>query len=507
MWRFFLFYQYMGSIRKQSIFSSLFIYAGFGIGAINILYLFPKFFTPEQFGLTRILMDISMILSTVCAAGIIPTALKFFPFYKKYLKKSENELLTISIGIAVFLSIIVFLMMPLIEPWIILKFADKSPILTEYLYLIFPLTLTLVGFNILEVFAWISGRTVLSTFLREFLYRLLITFLIISWALGIISQFESFIEIYSISYLPVIVVLAIMIFKTKQFVIQFRLSKVSKRLGGMMFKFGSAYFISMLFNVLAKTNDTLIIASQSSGGLADAAVFTIATYLITLMDVPQRGVIGAATPHISQAWKDRDMDKLERIYKKTALNLLIIASGIMGLVLINNQLVVTFLGDQYSMLPILILLLGISKLIDLGTGLNSQILQLSKHWKIDLTTNIFFVGISIVLNFFLTRSYGILGTAVGTIISIFIYNVTRLIFIKLIYNLQPFSWKNGVTLCSAAFLTGILTYLRISDNIMINAVAASILFIFSFSFIILKFKISEDISELFIIIKERLKLR
>ena len=159
------------------------------------------------------------------------------------------------------------------------------------------------------------------------------------------------------------------------------------------------------------------------------------------------------------------------------------------------------------MLPILMLLLGISKLIDLGTGLNSQILQLSKHWKIDLTTNIFFVGISIVLNFFLTRSYGILGTAVGTIISIFIYNVTRLIFIKLIYNLQPFSWKNGVTLCSAAFLTGILTYLRISDNIMINAVAASILFIFSFSFIILKFKISEDISELFIIIKERLKLR
>lgn len=501
----FYFNHHMSSIRKQSIFSSLFIYAGFGIGAINVLYLFPRFFTPEQFGLTRILMDIAMILATICTAGIIPAAFKFFPFYKKYVKRSENELFTLSISLAVALSTIVFLLMPVAEPWIIKKFASKSPILTEYFYLIFPLTLTLVAFNVLEVFAWIAGQTVLSTFLKEFLYRLLITSLVFSWALGIINNFKIFIEIYALIYLLPIILLVYVVYRSKQFVIQFKLSKVTKRIGGVMFRFGSAYFLSMLLNILAKTNDTLIIASQSSGGLADAAVFTIATYLITLMDVPQRSLIAAATPHISQAWKDRDMGKLDSLYKKTALNLLIIASGILGLVLINNQLIIQWLGNRYAMLPTLMFILGMSKLIDLGTGLNSQILQLSKHWKIDLFSNMFFVGISILLNFFLTRSYGILGTATGTIISIFIYNLMRFVFIKSIYNLQPFSWQNGVALLSAAILTGALTYLNISENILVNSIIASTLFIILFSFVILKFRISEDISELYQMMRNKIK--
>lgn len=494
----------MGSIRKQSIFSSLFIYAGFGIGAINVLYLFPRFFTPEQFGLTRILMDIAMILATICTAGIIPTCFKFFPFYKKYLNRSDNELFTLSIVLAAILSTMVFLLMPIAEPWILKKFASKSPLLTEYFYLIFPLTLTLVAFNILEVFAWISGQTVLSTFLKEFLYRLLITSLVLCWTFGIIAQFKIFIEIYTLVYIIPFMLLVYVVYQSKQFVLRCKVSRVTQKIGGVMFRFGSAYFLSMLLNILAKTNDTLIIASQSTGGLADAAVFTIATYLITLMDVPQRSVIAAATPHISQAWKDRDMAKLDRIYKKTALNLLIIASGILGLVLINNQLIVEWLGKQYSLLPTLMIFLGISKLIDLGTGLNSQILQLSKHWKIDLFSNMFFVGSSILLNFFLTRSYGILGTASGTIISISVYNLMRFIFIKKIYKLQPFGWQNGVALFSAAMLTAILSYLRISEHLFMNSVIASILFISIFSFIILKFRISEDISDLFEIMKKRI---
>jgi hypothetical protein len=37
----------MGVVRKQSILSGIFIYLGFAIGAVNILILFPKYFTPE----------------------------------------------------------------------------------------------------------------------------------------------------------------------------------------------------------------------------------------------------------------------------------------------------------------------------------------------------------------------------------------------------------------------------------------------------------------------------
>ena len=500
----FSFIYQMDSIRKQSIFSSIFIYAGFGIGAINVLYLFPKYFTPEQFGLTRILMDIAMIFATICTAGIIPTAFKFHPYYQRYLVKNKNDLFTFSFIVALTLSLIIFLSMPAIEPWIIKKFGQRSPILTSYLYLIIPLTLTLVAFNMLEAFAWIAGKTVISTFLKEFLFRSTISLLVLCWVFGLIKHFDLFIDIYAVLYILPIIILIVAVYRSKAFSIQFTPSKVTKRIGGVMIKFGGAYFLSMLLNILAKTNDTLIIASQSKGGLADAAIFAIATYMITLMDVPQRSLIAAATPHIAQAWKDRDMLKLDRLYKKTALNLLIIALAIMGLVMLNNQLFVKLLGPQYKLLPILMLILGISKLIDLGTGLNAQILQLSKHWKIDLFSNMFFVASSIFLNFFLTRTYGIIGTAIGTFTAVVAFNTIRFIYIKKLYGLQPFNWKNGAALLAAFLLTLGLSYLMISDNIWVNSIVVSAIFLACLGFVILRLNLSEDISDLFAISKNKI---
>jgi O-antigen/teichoic acid export membrane protein len=493
----------MDSIRKQSIFSSIFIYAGFGIGAINVLYLFPNYFTPEQFGLTRILMDIAMIFATICTAGVIPSAFKFHPYYQRYLDKNKNDLFTYALTIALALSLIISLSLPAIEPWIMKKFGERSPILTKYLYLIIPLTLTLVAFNMLEAFAWIAGKTVISTFLREFLFRSMISLLVLFWVLGLIKHFDVFINIYAVLYILPIIILIVVVYRSKAFSIQFTPSKVTKRIGGVMIKFGGAYFLSMLLNILAKTNDTLIIASQSSGGLADAAIFAIATYMITLMDVPQRSLIAAATPHIAQAWKDRDMLKLDRLYKKTALNLLIIALAIMGLVMLNNQLFVKLLGPQYKLLPLLMLILGISKLIDLGTGLNAQILQLSKHWKIDLFSNMFFVASSIFLNFFLTRTYGIIGTAIGSITAVIAFNMIRFIYIKKLYGLQPFNWKNGTALLAAFILTLGLSYLMISENIWVNSIVVSGIFLACFGFVVLRFNLSEDISELFTLSKNK----
>jgi len=102
----------MATIRKQSIYSSLFIYAGFVFGAINVLYFFPKYFTPEQFGLTRILMDIALIFSTLCTAGMMPIAFKFSPFYKHHLPRQKNDLFTLTFLVAIITCILLLFSLP-----------------------------------------------------------------------------------------------------------------------------------------------------------------------------------------------------------------------------------------------------------------------------------------------------------------------------------------------------------------------------------------------------------
>lgn len=487
----------MGTIRKQSIYSSLFIYAGFAIGAINVLVLFPRYFTAEQFGLTRIIMDIAMIFTALCLAGTQPVGYKFYPYYKHHLPKERNDLPAILLTVSLSTCFLLYVLLPVFQPWLLRKFGQRSPLLLDHFDLVFPLTVSLVLFALLESASWFINRSVASNFLKEFAFRSLTMLLIGIWIAGYFSSFRNFIISYTyLNYIP-LAVLLLVIYQGREYALHWKISTLTRRLSLSMLKFGSAYFLSALLNILAKTNDTLIIASQSVGGLADAAIFTIATYLITVMDVPQRSMIASATPQIAQAWKDHDMGKLDRLYKKTALNLLIIAAGILGLVMINSRLIVSFLGELYAQLPLLMLVLGVGKLIDLGTGMNSQILQLSKHWRIDLFTNMLFVAISIVLNYFLTKSYGIMGTAWGSLSAILLFNLIRFIYIKKIYGLQPFSKRNAIALASAVALTSAFFFLDVSSVLWINSLIHSLLFLGLYGFVIIKFRISEDISELY----------
>ena len=495
----------MATIRKQSILSSLFIYAGFAIGAINVIFLFKWFFTPQQFGLTRILMDIALIFTTICTAGTVTISIKFYPFYKYHLEKKKNDLLTmVFILVGLFCTALYFIL-PILQPWVLRNFAQRSPEMINYFHLVLPLTISLVMFTMLEGFAWNIQKTVASNFLKEFLYRMLTSLLIGFWAWGLITDFSTWMNFFSSLYFVSGAVLIFILYRSKEYSIQFKPSKVTKRLGPMMLRFGSAYFVSAILNIVAKTNDTLIIASQSTGGLADAAIFTIATYLITAMDVPQRSVVAAATPQIALAWRDNDMAKLDRLYKKTALNLLIASSFIFGLIMVNQPVLMKIMGPQYGILPTLMLVLGTTKIIDLGTGLNSQILQLSKNWRIDLFTNMFFVFLSILLNYMLTKRYGLMGTAVGGLIAMISFNLIRFIYIKRIYNLQPFSWRNAAAACIAGGLILLVIQIPTAGHFIIDGIIRTFVFVGVFAILTIRLNISEDITDLYRITMEKIR--
>lgn len=487
----------MTTIRKQSIYSSIFIYIGFAIGAFNVLYLFPKYFTKEEFGLTRILVDIALILSTLCTAAAVPVGLKFNPYYKSHQPGKKNDLISVVILTVLLSCLLLWFAAPWIEPLIIRKFGYRSPLLVQYVRLIAPITLSYSLLILMEVFAWNSGKIIAANFMKELFYRGIVLLSILGWIAGFFSGFDQFIGVYAYLYFPPVLLLLIILQKAEPIRMTLSLSKLTKRLYPIMFKFGTAYFLSALLNIIAKTNDTLIIASQSAGGLADAAIFTIATYMITIMDVPQRSMIAAATPEIAIAWKQKDMQKLDRLYKKTALNLLIFAAGILGFVVLGTPLMIEVLGDGYAGLPFLMFTLGLGKLIDLGTGLNSQILQLSKHWKIDLFTNMLFVILSVILNYFLTRSFGISGTAVGSVVAILLYNSVRFLFIRQIYKLQPFSWRNGLVLIITTVTTGILWLIPNYGNAWILIPLKLLVFGGIYATTIIRLNISDDISDLY----------
>jgi len=81
----------MGHIRKQTIYSSAIIYFGFIIGAFNLLILFPRLVGPEYLGLTKVIQDYAVILTSLAGLGFGSPFSRFSPYYNAYSKKGSND--------------------------------------------------------------------------------------------------------------------------------------------------------------------------------------------------------------------------------------------------------------------------------------------------------------------------------------------------------------------------------------------------------------------------------
>ncbi|HEY1115122.1 MAG TPA: lipopolysaccharide biosynthesis protein, partial [Chitinophagaceae bacterium] len=78
----------MSTIRRQSIISSLIIYFGFAIGALNTyLYTRKGGFTEAEYGLTGMFIAVANIMYSVANLGMPAYINKFFPYYNAHLPR------------------------------------------------------------------------------------------------------------------------------------------------------------------------------------------------------------------------------------------------------------------------------------------------------------------------------------------------------------------------------------------------------------------------------------
>jgi len=482
----------MGIIQKQGMKSSLFIMFGFVIGAFNLLVLFPLFFSKSDQGLVRAIIDIGTTLSIFCTLGSLPVVYKFYPFYNQYLGPKKNELPFITLMV----NLIGFGLLLLIgwqQKDFIIRKLGKSPDLAIYFNYIYPYTFFILMFIWLEGFAWGLRKGVTTNFLNETLIRILTTLLILAFGSNFID-FPTFILLFSGIYLVPVLILFYTLIQTKEFSLRnFEISIVTKRLKGRMISFALFVFAGQFFNLLARTNDTFLIFGLR--GLSDTAIFAIATYVSAILEIPQRSLTSITIPILAESWKNKDMANIKHIYHKSVSNLLAIGLLLFGLVWLNVDNLVAFLnfisnkyGSGYDELPKLIFILGLAKLIDLGTGVNSQIIGTSNYWKFDFYTNLFYIVLSLPLNYFLIKSYGLEGLAFSNLIALTLYNSVRFGFLYKKFNLQPYTWRHGFFLLSSITLMLLINMLPIANNFVANILIQS--FSFGISFYVLAYWIN-----------------
>jgi O-antigen/teichoic acid export membrane protein len=440
----------MSQIRKQSLISSVVVYIGFALGFVNT-YLFTKEggFTKSEYGLTGIFIAIANVMCSFANLGMTAYIYKFYPYYNDNLSKKRNDLFTWAALISLIGFCFVVISGIVFKNLVIRKFGENSPELVQYYYWIFPFGLGLTLYNLVESYAWQLKQSTFTTFLREVLFRVFATILIVLTFAGILTKFDTFIQIYSFTYLGIALILIIYMVSKKDFYITFTVSIVTKKFYKKILVFISYVFSGMLVYAIATVFDSILIASVLKDGLAAVAIFSLAQNIASLIQAPQRGIIASSVAALSQAWKDKDIAKINRIYHRSSINQLIFAIALFALIWLNfSDGIFTFhLQKGYIEARWVFFFIGLTRIVDMGTGVNSQILGTSNFWRFEFFSGIILIILTLPLNYFLTKSsLGILGPAISNLFSFSIYNAIRYWFLKKRFNLQPFSIKTLYTI-------------------------------------------------------------
>ncbi|RYZ15409.1 MAG: lipopolysaccharide biosynthesis protein, partial [Sphingobacteriales bacterium] len=322
-------------------------------------------------------------------------------------------------------------------------YAENSPLLLTYYYWLFPFGFGLTIYSLLEAFTWQLKKTVLANFLREIVFRLLTTVLIVLSYVGIIKYFDLFVKIYAFTYIGIAGILLCYLFATRQIHFHFSVTHVTRKfrrkiLGMAAFVWGGGLIVN-----ISNVFDTLVIAHVMHDGLAYAAVYTLAQNIASLIQAPQRAVISSSIAPLSQAWKDKNFDKIKRIYHSSSINQLIFATGMFVLVWINfTDGIITFnMRETYLDAKDVFLFIGLMRIMDLGTGVNAQIIGTSTQWRFEFITGVVLLALTLPLNYALAKSLGVIGPAISNLIALTVYNGIRYTFLLRKYGMQPFNSK------------------------------------------------------------------
>ena len=486
----------MSNIRRQSIISSLVIYTGFAFGLLNT-YFFTRqgIFTEAEYGLTTIFIAIATMMAAFASMAMPSYIFKFHPYYHDHVPPSKNDMITWALLVSTVGYIFVMIAGLALKHLVIKKFGTNAPQFVNYYYWIFPLGLGLTIYSVLEAYAWSLHKSVLTNFFREVQWRLFTTLLIVLFTTGLIPDFSLFIKLFSFTYPGIAISLLAYLVYTKKIHFTFKVSKVSRRFIKKIIALCSFVYGATLILTLSKVFDTFVIASVLDNGLDKAGIFGLATIMTSIIQAPQRGIISASIPHLSKAWKDKNMALLKKVYQRSSINQLIFACAIFLLIWMNFQDGIHTFGIKpvYLDAAWVFFILGLTNIIDMGTGVNAQIITTSTHWKFELLSGMLLLAFMLPLTYILTKQYGIIGPAIATMISITIYNGIRIIFLWKKFRLFPLTMQSLYTLLLAAACYGVCYFAFMNLHGIIGMMLRSLVFLLLYVTGTLYLKLSPDI--------------
>ncbi len=486
----------MGIVIRQSIKSSVVSYLGVVIGTANLLWLSARFLSTEQIALTRVLLSAALLFATFSQLGTTQITDRFFPHFKDDSRKNN--------GFFVFLLLyplagfLLFCLAALLFKDVLLgAYLKKSPALNNYLFYIFPLTFFVMYQNVLEAYCRIHLRIVVPTIVRELFLKLSNSLIITLYAMDFIS-FDTFVRLMVASYGIAVVLLLFYTRWLGKLYFRTDFSRWNFPLFRQVVYFGLFIILGGLGVLLTTNIDVLMLPALS--GLNSTGVYVIATFMAAVIEIPKRSISQITAPILSQAIKKDDLLQVQELYRKTSINQLLAGMYIFLGIWCNIDAVFDLIpnGEVYRDGKYVVALLGLSKLIDMATGPNAEIIMYSRYYKFSMVTMIMLALLTIITNYLFIPLYGLHGAAFSAALSIFIFTLLKCWFVWKKFGMHPFTVKTGYAVLLALaiyFIVLVIPRFNHSAVAALTSIAVrSTVITVLFAVLTVRLRISEDVN-------------
>lgn len=497
----------MGIIARQSIKGTIATYFGVAIGFVTTFFILTKYLTPEEVGLTRVLVDAAMLFSSLALLGTSSSTLRFYPHFKD--DSPNQQGLYFWTLIIPFIGFLFFLILFFVfKGWIIDTFKDKSPLFVNYVYFTLPMAFFILYMCVFETNATILERVAVPRIIREVVIRacLLVGYLL--YGFWHVIDLDELVIVFCATYgLGTLLNLFYLLFSQK---ISFKpdFSNITPALRRDFLLYTLFLITAALVGNVMPTMSSFFISAKL--GLEFTGIYAIANYIATMVEIPNRSLSAIVQPRVAVALRATppDISTATRLFQQVSLNLLLAGTVILILIWINIDLFFDILpnGQQYATGKWVVLILAISKLINISFGIGTSSLGYTRWYYTSLFFTLFLLMLTIVLNNFLIPICGIEGGAWATLLSTIIYLPLMLLYIKWRVGTYPVS-KGQLKVLTLGLLMFGLNYLMIvvvgkliTEPSLVFRIAEAIIrtgFVGGFGLLVIyQWKVSPDVNEL-----------
>ncbi len=378
----------------------------------------------------------AVMMSQVGSLGFVKATLRFFPYFKTKDKKHNGFLkLLLLVGFVGFaLCLAIFFSM---QDRLISNNIDKSPLLAENIYYLIPLMLAALFHLLFDGFYRTIYRASTAAFFKDLLLRVFNLFNLGLYYFKLID-FQTFLNLYVLSFASPM----ILMFFHLLYIGEFRLSgSVNQVKSGFYKKMADVAFFGLIsgFSSIAMLNIDKYMVNHFLD-LDAAGIYSIAFFFGSMILIPGKAMRRISTPILSDAFKQKDNNRVRDIYYKTSVSMLLMGVILFVFLWANIHNVFRILPEQYAQGKWVVLFISLAFILNLASGISNQMILYSKFYRLHSAVMFTMIVLIVVLNAILIPLLGITGAAIATASTYFAAWVFRWVFIWRQFGLQPFGY-------------------------------------------------------------------